>query len=251
MSDTSTDLIQLSVEDGIALFELNRPDKRNALSVDLIAAVHAALDAIDLDTTRVLILGGAGKSFCAGMDLHGVLDDPEAMGGMLRGLAHAMQRIRRLPMPTIARVQGAAVGGGCGLAVVCDLAVSHAEARLGYPEVHLGVCPAVVAPWLMRKVGAGPARAMLLQGGTMTGTEALAQGMIDRVVERDVLDATVLEMAQELAKGGQQAMAVTKQWLNKLDGSLEDEPLARAAELSAQVIGSIEAQTRLRRILGD
>lgn len=251
MSNAAPNLVTLSTNDGIATLELNRPEKRNALSVDLIDALHGALDALDHESTRVLIIGGVGKSFCAGMDLHGVLDNPVAMGGMLYALARAMQRIRRLPMPTIARVQGAAVGGGCGLAVVCDLALSHVEARLGYPEVGLGVCPAVVAPWLMRKVGAGPARAMLLLGGTMNGDEALSRGMIDRVVAGDALVDTALEMAHELAKGGQHAMAVTKQWLNELDGSLEDAPLSRAAELSAEVIGSIEAQTRLRRILGD
>ncbi len=251
MSDAALDLVTLSIKDGIATLDLNRPEKRNAISVNLIKAVHTALDAIEKEAIRVLILGGTGKSFCAGMDLHGVLDDPAAMGSMLHALARAMQRIRRLPVPTIARVQGAAIGGGCGLAVVCDLAVSHPEARLGYPEVDLGVCPAVVAPWLIRKVGAGPARAMLLQGGTMTGDEAHSRGMIDRVVAREALMDTALEMAHELAKGGQHAMAVTKQWLNELDGSLDNAPLSRAADLSAEVLGSIEAQTRLRRILGD
>jgi len=251
MSDAPSNLVTLSIDDGIALLDLNRPDKRNALSVDLIDALHHTLDGVEREDPRVVIVGGTGKSFCAGMDLHGVLDDPTAMGGMLHALARAMQRLRLLSMPTIARVQGAAVGGGCGLAVVCDLALSHAEARLGYPEVSLGVCPAVVAPWLMRKVGAGPARAMLLQGGTMTGEEALHRGMIDRIVPRDTLEATALDMARELAKGGQHAMAVTKHWLNELDGSLDDAPLCRAADVSAEVIGSIEAQTRLRRILGD
>jgi enoyl-CoA hydratase/carnithine racemase len=92
---------------------------------------------------------------------------------------------------------------------------------------------------------------MLLQGGTMTGDEAYSRGMIDRVVAREALADTALEMAHELAKGGQHAMAVTKQWLNELDGSLDNASLSRGADLSAEVIGSIEAQTRLRRILGD
>jgi len=89
------------------------------------------------------------------MDLRGVMDDPQAMSGMLHGLSQVARRIRRLPVPTIARVQGAAVGGGCGLMVVTDFAITHAEAKVGYPEVDLGVCPAVVAPWLMRRIGAG------------------------------------------------------------------------------------------------
>lgn len=247
-----SDLVQYRREGDIALLELNRPDKHNALSVDLIEALHGALDTLDADTdARVLILGGTGRSFCAGMDLRGVMHDPEAMGGMLHGLARASSRIRRLSIPSIARVQGAAVGGGCGLAVVCDLAVTHGDAKLGYPEVTLGVCPAVVAPWLMRKIGAGRARAMLLQGGTMSGDEALACGMVDRVVPRDDLDLTVQGMAENLANGGREAMAVTKLWLNTLDGSLDDEPLSRAADLSAQVIAGNEAQERLKRVFGD
>ena len=234
------------------MLELDRPDKHNALSVDLIAALHTGLDRLEADTqTRVLVLGGTGRSFCAGMDLRGVMNDPVAMGGMLHELARASKRIRRLAMPTIARVQGAAVGGGCGLAVVCDLAVTHPEAKLGYPEVSLGVCPAVVAPWLMRKIGAGPARAMLLQGGTMSGEAALAKGMVDQLAPRETLNETVMTLAQDLAKGGVEAIATTKNWLNELDGSLDDVPLRRAADLSAQVIGSNEAQARLRAVFGD
>jgi enoyl-CoA hydratase/carnithine racemase len=103
----------------------------------------------------------------------------------------------------------------------------------------------------MRKIGAGAARAMLLQGGTMSGDEAFACGMVDRVVPREDLETTVLVMAENLAKGGREAMAVTKQWLNTLDGSLDDEPLSRAADLSAEVIAGNEAQERLKRVFGD
>ena len=80
---------------------------------------------------------------------------------------------------TVAKVNGAAIGGGCGLACVCDLAVTHADARLGFPEVDLGLCPAVVAPWVVKKIGQGPARAMLLRGGVMTGEEAYSRGLVD------------------------------------------------------------------------
>ena len=244
-------LIELQRTDGIALVELNRPEKRNALSPDLIAALHGTLDVLESDATlRVVILGGIGKSFCAGMDLKGVLDDATAMGGMLHALAMATGRLRRLPVPTIARVHGAAIGGGCGLAAVTDLAVTHKTAKLGYPEVTLGVCPAVVAPWLIRKIGAGPARAMLLRGGTHDGTAALAMGLVDRVVPREELDDVVMTMARDLAKGGRDAIAVTKQWVNELDGSIDNEMLSRGAGLSAQVIAGDEAQLRLRPLFG-
>ena len=174
-------LTTLSVTDGIATITLNRGDKANALSHELIDALGVAVDAVAARSApkgdiRVLILAGAGKAFCAGMDLRGVMDDPVAMGEMLRGLSRVSRTIRRLSIPTIARVQGAAVGGGCGLMVVTDFAVTHPEAKVGYPEVDLGICPAVVAPWLIKKIGAGRARAMLLAGGTMTGEQGFHAG---------------------------------------------------------------------------
>ncbi|MCH2149302.1 MAG: enoyl-CoA hydratase/isomerase family protein [Phycisphaerales bacterium] len=245
------DLVRTTRIDDVVTLELNRPDKRNALSIELIADLNDAIGAIEHDeTVRVVILGGLGKSFCSGMDLRGVLDDAQAMSGMLLGLSEAARRLRRLPVPVIARVQGAAIGGGCGLSVVADIALTHPEARLGYPEVSLGVCPAVVAPWLIKKIGAGRARSLLLTGGTMSGQQALQLGMVDQLHPQEELDEAALTLARELAAGGQQAIAVTKQWLNELDGSMDDDPSVTGAQLSAQVIAGSEAQERLRSILG-
>ncbi|MDG2291876.1 MAG: enoyl-CoA hydratase/isomerase family protein [Phycisphaerales bacterium] len=244
------DLVRATRTDDVFTLELNRPDKRNALSIELIADLNDAIGTIENDgTIRVVILGGLGKSFCSGMDLRGVLDDAQAMSGMLLGLSEAARRLRRLPVPVIARVQGAAIGGGCGLSVVADIALTHPEARLGYPEVSLGVCPAVVAPWLIKKIGAGRARSLLLTGGTMSGQQALQLGMVDQLHPQEDLDSAALHLAHELAAGGQQAMAVTKQWLNELDGSMDDDPSITGAQLSAQVIAGSEAQERLRSIL--
>lgn len=243
------DLVLTTRTNEVVTLELNRPDKHNALSIDLIAALNDAIGTIEQDNTiRAVILGGRGKSFCAGMDLRGVLDDAKAMSGMLLGLSEASRRLRRLTVPVIARVQGAAIGGGCGLSVVADIALTHPEARLGYPEVSLGVCPAVVAPWLVKKIGAGRARSLLLTGGTMSGEHALNIGMVDQLHSQDQLEQATLDLAHELAAGGQQAMAVTKQWLNELDGSMDDEPSLAGARLSAQVIAGSEAQERLRSI---
>jgi methylglutaconyl-CoA hydratase len=245
------DLVRTTRIDDVVTLELNRPDKRNALSIELIADLNDAIGAIEHDeTVRVVILGGLGKSFCSGMDLRGVLDDAQAMSGMLLGLSKAARRLRRLPVPVIARVQGAAIGGGCGLSVVADIALTHPEARLGYPEVSLGVCPAVVAPWLIKKIGAGRARSLLLTGGTMSGQQALQLGMVDQLHPQEELDEAALTLARELSAGGQQAIAVTKQWLNELDGSMDDDPSVTGAQLSAQVIAGSEAQERLRSILG-
>ena len=244
-------LVLTTITDGVATVTLNRPESRNALSPDLIDDLAAAVDALETNPqVRVMILGGEGKAFCAGMDLKGVMEDPEGMRRMLRGLSLVMRRIRRLALPTITRVQGAAIGGGCGLLVVTDFAFSHATAKIGYPEVSLGLCPAVVAPWLIRKIGPGRARALLLAGQTLTGSESHELGLVTHLVAPDRLGAAAAELAARLAEGSSQALAVTKRWVNELDGSLEDELFERGAELSADVIASQEAQARLRARFG-
>lgn len=241
------ELVLTQIDDGVATVTMNRTDKRNALNVDLIEALGEAVTAIEQrDDVRALILAGAGKSFCAGMDLRGVIDDAKQMGYMLRRLSEVSRQIRRLPIPTIARVQGAAVGGGCGLMIVPDFAITHPEAKVGYPEVSLGVCPAVVAPWLIKKVGAGQARAMLLGGGTMSGQEGYEAGLASHLVEQRELEDKAKDLAQKLAKGGPHAMAVTKRWLNELDNSMDDAVFDKAWQLSAEVIAGEEAQSRLR-----
>jgi enoyl-CoA hydratase/carnithine racemase len=245
------ELATVQVDEGVATILMRRPEARNALSLELITALGRAVDRVaDDSAARVLILAGEGRSFCAGMDLRAVRDDPVAMGEMLRLLSQVSRRLRRLTIPTMARVQGAAIGGGCGLMVVCDFALTHAEAKLGYPEVDLGICPAVVAPWLVRRIGAGRARAMLLAGGTISGTEGFSAGLATHLVPVDALEAESAALARRLSAGGPTALAATKRWINELDGSDDDGILDRAAEISARIIRGEEAQERLRRVFG-
>ncbi|MDX2132176.1 MAG: enoyl-CoA hydratase/isomerase family protein [Planctomycetota bacterium] len=243
-----TELATLSFEGPIATLTLRRPAQRNALSIDLLRALDARLaEAAARADLRVLVLAGEGKAFCAGMDLKAVLHDPEAPGRLLHTLADVTLRLRALPLVTLAHVQGAAIGGGCGLACVCDLLATHADSVVGYPEVDLGVCPAVVAPWLVRKVGAGRARRILLMGGTMPGTQAHALGMADLLApDRDALDALVKDTAARLALGGPAAVRATKDLLNHLDGSLDADLVRRGADLSARVVALPETQAVLR-----
>lgn len=246
------DLVTLTSAGNIGRLTLNRPEARNALSIDLLRALLGRLDELARrDDLTVLVTTGAGKVFCAGMDLKAVLDDPAAPGELLRLLAEATLRLRALPMVTLACVNGAAIGGGCGLAVVHDLSVAHADAKVGYPEVDLGVCPAVVAPWLVKKIGAGRARRVLLAGGMMNGAEAFALGMIDRVVPALAdLPGACDEMAARLASGGPHALRATKALLNELDGSNDAGVVMRGAELSASVIALPGTRETLRAKLG-
>jgi len=232
---------------GIVQISLNRPDARNALSFELIEQLEHAVNTVAANSAaRVLVLSGNGKSFCAGMDLRGVLNDAQKMGLMLHGLARVGLALRKLSIPVIAKVQGAAVGGGCGLVVACDFAFTHEQAKLGYPEVDLGVCPAVVAPFLISKVGAGRARALLLAGGLVDGKEAVRIGIATHLVSVDELDSAAMDFAQKLSTGGPNAIATTKRWLHELDGLIDESTLSKAADLSAKIIVGNEAQERLR-----
>ena len=249
-----TDLVQTDITDGCATVVLNRPAARNALSLELIEALAEAIGSVqracEAGTVRVMVLGGAGRAFCAGMDLKAVMSDPAGMKHMLRGFAGVLRRIHELPVPTISRVQRAAIGGGCGLMVVTDFAVTHADARIGYPEVSLGLSPAVVAPWLIRRIGAGRARAMLLQGQTVTGQVALDLGLATHLAEPDAVDAETQRLARTFADGSPIALATTKGWLNDLQGLPDDSTLTRGADLSAEVLAGPEAQARLKARCG-
>lgn len=245
------DLTRFTSNGPIGTLTLNRPEARNALSIDLLRSLHDRADEIACrDDLRVLILTGEGKSFCAGMDLKAVLGDDQAALTLLTMLADLCVRIRSLPLAVLGRVNGAAIGGGCGLVCVCDLAITHADSKMGFPEVGLGVCPAVVAPWLIRRVGAGNARRILLMGGLMTGQQAFDTGIVTGLVpSADDLDAAVAQTAERLASGGAQALQATKNHLNILDGSLDRDQARQGAELSARVLALPESRARLQAAL--
>lgn len=245
------DLATLERRGPVATITLRRPDARNALSLDLLEALNARVDEVPNDpSTVVCVLAGDGPSFCAGMDLKAVMDIPGAPARLLSLIAELTLKLRALPAVTLAKVQGAAIGGGCGLMCVCDLAFTHPEAKIGYPEVDLGVCPAVVAPWLQIKIGAGAARRVLLQGGTLSGDEAHRLGLATELVDRANLDEAVAGAAERLSKAGPNALRATKDWLNRMDGPDIAETVRRGARLSAEVVQGPEAQTRLRAAFG-
>jgi methylglutaconyl-CoA hydratase len=246
------DLVQLEFQGRVATMTLNRPASRNALSEDMLREMLAAVGALaGRRGVSVMILTGAGPAFCAGMDLRAALADEGAPGRLLHLLADFTLRLRTLPQATVASVNGAAIGGGCGIACVCDLAVTHPDAKLGYPEVDLGVCPAVVAPWLVKKIGAGRARRVLLSGGTMTGREAWDLGIVDHLAPAaaDLAQATRV-LADRLAGAGPLAMLATKELLNRLDHSLDEHAVGAGADLSAAILASPETRAILRARLG-
>lgn len=241
------DLALLEVDGVKATLTLNRADKRNALNLDLLQALHARVDELDtLPDVQVLTITGAGKSFCAGMDLKQVMGDSKAGLALLRSLAELTCRVRTLPMAVVGVIRGAAIGGGCGLTCVCDFSLTHDDAVLGYPEVDLGLCPAVVTPWVVRRIGSGPAREMLLAGGTFKGSHAAEIGLVTRsLATTDELEVAASDLVGSLAQAGPEALRATKSLLNSIDGSDSDQVVLEGAELSAEVLASPDAQARL------
>jgi methylglutaconyl-CoA hydratase len=234
MSDA---LVRYDVQAPAAVLTLNRPDRRNALSRELIAALSDAFQrARDDNGVRAVILASAGPAFCAGMDL-AELAESLALSGVdapvwddsLR-LAKLFDLIYTLPKPTIAAVQGAALAGGAGLVTVCDLALAVPEARFGYPEVRRGLVAAMVMPHLLRHVGERTARYLFLTGEALEAAEALRTGLINAVVPGPQLLERAHAWARALAEGGPNALAGTKKLLHQFSGqALSVEEAARAS----------------------
>ncbi|MBI4590444.1 MAG: enoyl-CoA hydratase/isomerase family protein [Candidatus Rokubacteria bacterium] len=232
--------LEVSRADGVVTLTLNRPERRNALSTALGHELLAALRGLALDdAARVLVLTGAGKAFCAGgdfADIQAANADPlkaeEGVGVFLE----VFRALREIPFPSIARTNGDAVGGGCCLALGCDLKIAGLGARLALPFVNIGLAGADLGASYMlpRLVGLTRATEMLLLGQTVTAAEAAALGMIHRAVEPEALDREIGELAQRLARGPRLALRLTKQALAAgLDRGLEE---ALAFERYAQTL---------------
>ena len=183
-----SDRVLVQVAGGILTATLNRPDKRNAIDTAMIDALIAAVERADLDASvRVVALRGAGRDFCAGMDLNELLASAgHTLDQNRRAALHFAEvftRIRRMPKPVVAVVQGRALAGGCGLATACDLIIAGESAQFGYPEVQRGFVPAIVMTMLRRAVGEKVAFDLAATGRLLNGTEAAAAGLVSRVYE--------------------------------------------------------------------
>ena len=219
---------------------LARPETRNALSADLVAALTEALAAAATDDgVRVVVIAGAGSVFSAGADLAALkalrgasfednLADSERLGRLF-------EAILRHPTPVVARVHGHAIAGGCGLAAACDFSLAAHSATLGFSEVRIGFVPALVATFVTRKVGETAARDLFLRGHRIPAEDAARIGLVTRVVPDDRLDAELDALCQELAtETSASAVALTKALLADLPGRSLSESLALAATLNAR-----------------
>lgn len=233
------DLVRRDRAGRVLTLTLNRPDKRNALSASLVGALRTELDvAADDDGVRVVVLTGAGKAFSAGADLAALeaLQTASAEDNLAdsRHLADLFTAIYRHPKPVIAKVNGHAIAGGCGLAAVCDFSLVAEGAKLGFTEVRIGFVPAIVSVFVLRKLGEAAARDLMLRGGLISAEEAAAVGLVTRAVAPDDLDAEVEALAAELAtETSATAVALTKRLLADVPGMGLDEAVAHAVQLNA------------------
>ncbi len=249
------ELVQTHIEQPIATLTLNRPDKRNALSGALVTELSQALAAVaERDEVRVVVLTGAGKVFSAGADLAELsrLQEATAEENLADSerLAALFRQIACYPKPLIAKVNGHAIAGGCGLAVACDFAIATAGSKLGFTEVRIGFVPAIVATFVLRRVGETVARDLLLRGRLIEAEEAVRLGLIHQAVPADVLDATVQALAHELAtETSPSAVALTRRLLADLPGLSLDAALAYATRVNALARGTADCKAGIRAFL--
>ena len=237
--DYSTLLLDHPTNSLVATLTLNRPDKRNALNPTLISEItHAFTTLASNDAVKVIVLAANGKVFCAGMDLAYLQEISQ--NSVMQNKADSrrfhdmLAAIYSCPKPVIARVQGAAIAGGCGIASVCDVVIASREkAIFGYSEVKIGFIPAIVSVYLMRRIGGTQAQRLLLTAENVSADEAYRLGFATHVAEDALLDQKVLETSQMLAANSSSAMAMTKEILGNLSGMSLDAALDYACSLNA------------------
>jgi methylglutaconyl-CoA hydratase len=232
--------LQLAFDSGIATITLNRPEKRNAISFALIDDLLRALKEVDASDALVLILTGAGKAFCSGMDLENLkallgrtpeqnLQDSEIMVRLFRSLYE-------FPKVTIAAVNGPAIAGGTGLALLCDFTLAVPEAKFGYTEVRIGFVPAIVSTFLLRQAGEKHARDLLLTGRIIGAEEAARMGLINEIMAPEKLLTRARELAALLMENSPSSLRATKQLLNQ----------HARAELDTQIEAAIRENAAVR-----
>jgi methylglutaconyl-CoA hydratase len=232
--------IQLAYDARIATITLNRPDKRNAISFELIDDLIQALEEVAKSDALVVILTGAGKAFCSGMDL----DDLKALLGRSpeqnlqdsQTMVRLFRALYEFPKATIAVVNGAAIAGGTGLALLCDFTLAVPEAKFGYTEVRIGFVPAIVSTFLLRQVGEKQARDLLLTGRLFGADEAARMGLINEIVPLENLMTRARELAALLMENSPASLRATKQLLTN----------HARAEIDSQIDAAVRENAAIR-----
>src|SRR5712692_3723353 len=233
----STLILEFSGE--IAKITLNRPEKRNAINTQMIAELQTVLDTIEKSHSRVVIVTGAGTSFCAGMDLEMLSaiakQSPAENQDDSRRIAKMLRRIWSFPRPMIAAVNGPAYAGGCGIATLCDFTLATPDAKFGYTEVKIGFLPAIVSVFLTRQIGDKRSRDLLLTGRIIEAAEAKEYGLVTKVVPAEQLLDAAQELADTLIAASPSSLTRAKRLLVSAVANSVDADLERAILENARI----------------
>jgi methylglutaconyl-CoA hydratase len=232
--------IQVAYDGPVATITLNRPEKRNAISFELIDDLVRALEEVAKSDAIVLILTGAGKAFCSGMDLDNLKSllgrSPEQNLEDSRTMVRLFRSLYEFPKVTIAAVNGPAIAGGTGLALLCDFTLATPEAKFGYTEVRIGFIPAIVSTFLLRQVGEKQARDLLLTGRIFGAEEAKDLGLVNEIVLSDNLIPRARELAATLIENSAASLRATKKLLTD----------HARAEIDAQIESALRENAAIR-----
>jgi methylglutaconyl-CoA hydratase len=247
-------LVRIERDGTRARVTMNRPDVRNAFNAELIAALRDAFTSLSADAgVRSIVLAGAGKTFSGGADIGWMraalelseaenIRDAEAMAAMLNA-------IDRCGKPVIARVQGAALGGGCGLVACADIVVAASDAIFGFTEVKLGILPAVISPFAVPKIGISNARALFVTGERFDALHAQRIGLVHHVVPAEELDARIATILDEFRTAAPSAIAASKAIIREVTHATPDEATTLTARAIARQRTTPEGQEGLRAFL--
>jgi len=246
--------VRLTREGAIARVVLNRPDVRNAFNEQMLADLREVFAAIRDDPgIRVVVLTGEGESFCAGADLNWmkrvVAYTYEENYEDSLNLAQMLRDVYTCPKPVIGRINGPAIGGGTGVVAVCDIAIASQDAVFGFSETKLGLTPAAISPYLLKRMGEGNLREYFLTGERFSAAQAAAMGLVNVVVPTDELDAAVDAKIAMILTGGPQALAVSKELVREISERSLDENGPYTAEVISRLRTSDEGQEGMNAFL--
>jgi methylglutaconyl-CoA hydratase len=240
----SYNTVQLAYDAGIATITLNRPDKRNAISFELIDDLLRALDEAAKSDAIVLIVTGAGQAFCSGMDLDNLKSllgrSPEQNLEDSRKMVKLFRALYEFPKVTIAAVNGPAIAGGTGVALLCDFTLAVPDAKFGYTEVRIGFVPAIVSTFLLRQIGEKRARDLLLTGRLFGSEEALRLGLVNEIVAAGDLMNRARSLAATLMENSPASLRATKKLLNDHARAEIDVQIEAALQENAAIRGTAD-----------
>lgn len=240
--------VQVALSEGVMRLTLNRPRARNAMSRGMVEALVEGLTQAESGNARVVVLRGAGGHFCAGGDIKDMakartapVEDADPVAELNAGFGRIALRFARSPLPVVAVVEGAVMGGGFGLACIADVVIASTTADFRLPETSLGVVPAQIAPFLIERLGYSEAKRLALTGARLDAAAALKLGLVHHVADPESLDAAVASTLADLLRCAPQATAATKRLFHRLHPGVDDADIEHAAAVFAEAARGDEA----------